>query len=316
MKYEILSLALVMAMTVLSCSKTEQENDMTGSDIQKELPDLPDTIRIGSYNMRVTVDPGTNAWEERKHRLVESIIENDFDIFGVQEADITIQSELPTLLSAAGADYSYRFFSPYKQSGTGDKAQGIIYKKDAFSIEDWNFYWVSDTPDESTVNDVGPKGNHRIGACCATVRDLRRKDIRFFLMVSHGHLNEATNTKYAYVYEEQEKRFNTENLPSIFVGDLNATPTSSTSALLRQYWTDSYMFLPNDKKSGPAGTYNGYDHDKNMETARRIDYIYFRGDGLKPLNYVCNDALYDEEFASDHFPVYVDMKIEKTVTWY
>ena len=31
-----------------------------------------DTVRIGTYNLRVTVDKGDNAWASRKHRLVES----------------------------------------------------------------------------------------------------------------------------------------------------------------------------------------------------------------------------------------------------
>ena len=47
-----------------------------------------DTVRIGTYNLRVTVDKGDNAWASRKHRLVESVRDNGFDIFGVQEASL------------------------------------------------------------------------------------------------------------------------------------------------------------------------------------------------------------------------------------
>lgn len=314
----ITSFCALLILNAMSCSKPESDDNgqQAGNEIPEEIAGLPDTLRIGSYNLRVTADSGVNSWEERKTRLVESIIDNDFDIFGVQEADVTIQSELPQLLAAAGADYGYRFFSPYNQSGTGDKAQGIFYKKSVLSLERWNFYWVSDTPDESTVNDTGSSGDYRRGACWAIMKDLRRNDLRFFFMVSHGHLNSGTNSKYAYVYEEQEKRYNTEGLPSIFVGDLNATPTSATYSELRGHWDDTFIWLSNDKKTGPTGTYNGFDHNKDMESARRIDYIFFRGDGIEPLNYVCNDALYDGEFASDHFPIYSDMKISPVTTWY
>ena len=325
MKHGLIITFFALSLTAaFSCTKPEQEDDGTtpgtggGTTIEvpEELADLPDTIRIGSYNLRVTTDSGINSWEQRRDRLVQSIADNDFDVFGVQEADITIQSDLPNLLRAAGLNYNYRFFSPYNQAGSGDKAQGIFYKSPEFTLQNWQFFWVSDTPDESTVNDTGGSGSYRRGGCCAVMRDNSRENLRFFFMVTHGHLNSGTNEKYADVYEEQEKRFNTENLPSILVGDLNAVPTSNTSSVLRTYWEDSFMYLPDDKKTGPSGTYNGFDHNKNMETARRIDYIYFRGDDIEPLEYVCNDALYDGEFASDHFPIYVDMEISQPTIWY
>ena len=316
----IITFCALTLMTAFSCEKTEKEDNGGGGNTTPEIPeglaDLPDTIRIGTYNLRVSTDNGINSWEQRRGRLVQSIAENDFDVFGVQEADITIQSDLPQLLKAAGLNYGYRFFSPYKQTGSGDKAQGIFYKSPDFTLQNWQFFWVSDTPDECTVNDTGGNGSYRRGGCCAVMKDNMRSNLSFFFMVTHGHLNSGTNEKYAYVYEEQEKRFNTGNLPSVLVGDLNAIPTGYTSSVLRTYWEDSFMYLPEKSKSGPSGTYNGFDHNKNMETARRIDYIYFRGEDMEPLQYVCNDALYDGEFASDHFPIYVDMKISQPKTWY
>ena len=316
----IITFCALTLMTAFSCEKTEKEDNGGGGNTTPEIPeglaDLPDTIRIGTYNLRVSTDNGINSWEQRRERLVQSIAENDFDVFGVQEADITIQSDLPQLLKAAGLNYGYRFFSPYKQTGSGDKAQGIFYKSPDFTLQNWQFFWVSDTPDECTVNDTGGNGSYRRGGCCAVMKDNMRSNLSFFFMVTHGHLNSGTNEKYAYVYEEQEKRFNTGNLPSVLVGDLNAIPTGYTSSVLRTYWEDSFMYLPEKSKSGPSGTYNGFDHNKNMETARRIDYIYFRGEDMEPLQYVCNDALYDGEFASDHFPIYVDMKISQPKTWY
>ena len=42
---------------------------------------------------------------------------------------------------------------------------------------------------------------------------------------------------------------------------------------------------------------------------RRIDFIYYRGKGVTPLRYVCNNRLYSGLFASDHFPVYVDFAL-------
>ena len=49
---------------------------------------------------------------------------------------------------------------------------------------------------------------------------------------------------------------------------------------------------------------------RNTITNYRIDFIYYRGKGVTPLRYVCNDARYDGFFASDHFPVWVDFEIQ------
>ena len=44
-------------------------------------------LRIGTYNLRVksAKDTGEYAWDKRKPRLITSIYDNDFDVFGVNE---------------------------------------------------------------------------------------------------------------------------------------------------------------------------------------------------------------------------------------
>ena len=89
----IITFCALTLMTAFSCEKTEKEDNGGGGNTTPEIPeglaDLPDTIRIGTYNLRVSTDNGINSWEQRRGRLVQSIAENDFDVFGVQEADIT-----------------------------------------------------------------------------------------------------------------------------------------------------------------------------------------------------------------------------------
>ena len=106
-----------------------------------------------------------------------------------------------------------------------------------------------------------------------------------------------------------ERRYNTGGLPSVFVGDLNAPPSARASSVLRETWTDSYMCLPDGSKSGPEGTFNGF-RMPLPDSTRRIDYVYFKGPGIRPVEYVCNGSLYDGCYASDHFPVYVEMEIK------
>ena len=50
------------------------------------------TLRMGSYNLRrAGLDEGDNAWDVRKDRLKQSILNCSFDVVGFQEVDVNQQ---------------------------------------------------------------------------------------------------------------------------------------------------------------------------------------------------------------------------------
>lgn len=267
-------------------------------------------IKIGSYNLwRSDIGKGEYSWENRKHRLAKSITECGFDIFGAQEVDSRIQKELPSLISEAGGyDYKWFVFSPYSDDGgTGDKAQAILYRDSRFEIEDSHHFWFSETPEiKSTGWD---EQKYFRGGCCAIFRDLKTGR-RFFLILAHMPLARTANLKAAEIIMAEASKYNPEGLPAIFLGDLNTTPDSPSSSLFTKYWNDSFTSIPSRLVSGPSGTFNGAEEERNMETARRIDYIYWKGD-VKISGYVCNDKKYDGYYPSDHCPIYVNIIIKK-----
>lgn len=258
-------------------------------------------FRIGTYNIRMSnLDKDeANVWSARKPRLMRSIKDNAFDIFGVQEASTQAQADLKTEF---GKDYTVNFFSPYWQSGKGDKAMGILFRTSKFSMGDWHWFWASDTPDVCSQNDTGDKGNFNRGGCCAIFTH-KETGLKFFLICTHACLNAEPNAKYAKVYIDIEKKYNSDGLPSFFVGDFNAVPSAAATATYRTWWNDAY--LSTDVRDGAANTYNGW---SNQNGKTRIDYIYFRNN-VKIGSYHCNNTLYDELYASDHFPVSADVKI-------
>ena len=109
-----------------------------------------------------------------------------------------------------------------------------------------------------------------------------------------------------------EKKYNPDGYPSFFVGDMNARPAQNSVATYLTYWKDVYLEVGKDNIKGPFSTYNDFDTSINLnKDPRRIDYIYYRN--ATPLNYVCNDATYEGCYASDHLPVYSDMRICATI---
>ena len=274
-------------------------------------------VRIGTYNLRrakLDRNSETNNWEARLPRLVESFRLCNMDICGVEEVDLEQQESLPKLLAESGLDYDTYFFSPYSQDGKGTKAHGIFWKKDRFQADDPHFFWVSDPPDKMQVNDHGNgavQGNFYRGGFCMTFTDLRNNGAKYFVIVTHAPLGIEEHAKNAHVYADIEKRFNPERYPSFFIGDLNARETDPASQFYRSYWTDSYQFFDADslRREGPAGTFNGWKPDVIKGPGRRIDYVYFRGRGIKPQRYVCDSRRFGGFLASDHYPIYVDFRI-------
>lgn len=274
-----------------------QEGNPAGGD-QTEL-----TIRVGTYNIRVASNGETDAqnnWENRKNRLLQSITENNFDIFGVNECKTSQQTWLKEEFQD---QYTFHFFSPYAQNGTGDKAQGIGLKK-GFSLSDWHFFWLNENPDVMVTND----GSYNRGGCCGIVTH-GNTGIKIFFMVTHGALNDAVRDNMAYLYQKMEEKYNPSSLPSFFVGDMNALPSSACSTSYREYWSDTYTSVSQAAVSGPSTTYNAFDLTRNLyTTGNRIDFIYYRN--ATPSNYVCNDKKYGGYYASDHLPIYSDMKVK------
>lgn len=263
---------------------------------------LSEDFRIGSYNLRMSgLDKDNdNVWAVRKERLAKSIRENEFDVFGVQEASSEQQNWLRTEFAS---EYECWFFSPYAAGGAGDKAHGILYRKGSFTLSDPHFFWMGEDPHTMSKSDTGTNGDFCRGGCCATITH-RASGIRFFFMCTHACLNREPNNKYSVIYGQMEKEYNTEGLPSFFVGDMNAQTTHAAYSVYAAYWKDAYVNATS--KKGPANTYNGY---KTALGSSRIDYVFYRGSGIRANEYVCNNNRFNALYASDHFPIYLDCTI-------
>lgn len=260
-------------------------------------------FRFGTYNIRMSNldnDDPDNNWDVRKTRLKQSIEENAFDVFSVEEVSSAQQTWLKTEF---GDKYDCYFFSPYATSGSGDKAHGILYKKGQFTISDPHFFWMGDNPHAMSTSDTGVQGNFNRGGCCAKFTH-KASTIRFFFIATHACLNRDPNDKYAHIYIDMEKEYNPDYLPSFFTGDMNASNTTTAYAEWSKYWKDSYVYA--DSKTGAGNTFNGW---KSAAGSSRIDFIFYRGAGIKAKTYNCNNTRYNNLYASDHFPVTLDCTI-------
>jgi len=266
------------------------------------------TVRIGTYNLwRSDIGKDEYSWNIRKPILAQSILDNGFDIFAAEEVDTTMFRELPKLLTEMGGKYEWLTFSPYAADGTGSmKAQAIVYRADRFQVLDFHHFWCSETPDVMSTG--WDEGKFKRGACCATLQDLR-SGRKLFVMISHFPLGKEARLHFAPIVIEKAKQYNPDGLPSFLLGDLNTRDSRPESKILRDWWVDAFLALPPEQREGPYGSFNGHDVNKNLEEAPRIDFVYFKGQGVTPLRYVTNPSTYSGIYPSDHCPVYVDFEI-------
>lgn len=267
-------------------------------------PATLEDVRIGTYNIRIqSSSDGDNNWPTRKPITVQSIKDIDFDIFGLQEAQTYHHTYLQETL---GDIYGFEWFCP--NTGSSKESVGIAYKKSEWSLAKLNKFYINSDPDTQAKSDTGSSGNYYRGALCGTFIH-KKTGTKLFFMSTHGCLNKEPNNTYAYLYPEQEARFNPDGLPSFFVGDLNARPDWDSSVLFRTYWNDTYLTIDETLRQGCDDTFNGWDSPEGR-VDRRIDYVYYKGAGVTPTLYKCDNTLYDGKYPSDHWPIYADFTIE------
>lgn len=278
-------------------------------------------FRLGSYNLWIA--SGRNKagspyeWSNSKTALTKSIVADAFDIFGFQEADpSTMQKELPGLVASAGGKYSWKFFGRDSQDATKGEAIGIAYNPDKFTVSDFHYFWLSPTPETMSYG-WDETSYHRM-ACTAVVTELRSGK-KFFLMVTHAPLGSEANANSGNVLVTYEKKYNTQNLTSILVGDMNATSSDPLSTTLRTHWSDIYKSTSASQHSGSTGTFHSHGtHEEYLtQEKHRIDYIYVRegASGYTVSSYRADATKYASSdgtkiFPSDHCPIMMDVRLK------
>lgn len=298
-KVSIAALVAVSAFCAVSCG-TARKTPASPREMQ---------VRIGTYNLwRSDIGKNEYAWAGRKHILARSIVDNAFDVFAAEEVDTAMFRELPDLVKKAGGNYEWHTFSPYDPEGKGSmKAQAIVFRADRFELVDFHHFWCSETPD--VISTGWDEQKFKRGACCATLKD-KETGRKIFVMASHFPLGKEARLYFAPIVIERAKLYNQDGLPSFLVGDLNTRQERPESEILRSYWNDAFITVPTEKRTGPVGSFNNHNVDADMEKAPRIDFVYYKGEGVCAERYVTNDAKYEAIYPSDHCPVYVDFIIK------
>ena len=304
-RYTLLLVALLLCITTIE-AKAKPKREATPKQT---------SIYVGSYNLwaarardwkitRQGAGPEARLWENAAHIVAQSIADNGFDICGTQECDFRVRELLPELLkkTKGGKNYKIWWGLADPENPENSSANGVIYRADRFKILGGRVVWLSETPDiKSTGWD---EKRHIRTASFLKVLDKRSKQ-PFYFIVTHIPLKPKAKEMSAGVIIEHEKKFNTEGLISILVGDMNARQEMSYSAHIREHFDDAYLIA--DKRCGTQGTFTGSAQNEANFTRpdRRIDYIYIHADDksrYKVHSYEVIRKKYKHKDGNEYFP--------------
>lgn len=267
-----------------------------------------DVIKVVSFNLRRDFGPQRkNRWETRKELAARMISESDAAIIGVQEFLPRMRQDLKEMLEG------YSIFGKGRLSGknpNNDEHSDIIIKNNDVEVASCHTFWLSKHPD------VPSRAYFAVYPRICTVAEVKMKKsgrrIRVF-NTHFDHVSPLARTFGAKLILEQIHRFNqTDPLPTIVMGDFNASPNSKAVRLMRENLMnykdvrlqDIYGFL--DQLIG--NTYHGF-KGRITQKFKPIDYI-FVSDDFEVVTASVNTQSYDGAYPSDHYPISAVLRLK------
>lgn len=267
-------------------AKTEKDVVFTLASPQRKA-DVSDTLKVMSFNLKV----GSKT-ADRDARAIKIIKNYMPDVLGVQEASPAWMSTLKANLSA------YAYVGLGRDGGSNGEHSAIFYLKDKFTLVEQGTKWLSDTPD--TVSKFSESSLNRIYTYAVLKRN---SDGKIFVHVNthFDHKSDEARAKQAQALIQGISELSNK-YPTIVTGDFNATEdTSPIKTILSANFNNSSAIA--DSKYG-SGTFHGNSGKNSI-----IDFCFVTKGNTSVQNYrVCNEQI-DGDYPSDHYPVYVEMKI-------
>ena len=258
-------------------------------------------IKVMTYNIRyATVNDGENQWERRKDFLSDQINFQAPDIFGIQEGLLHQVNYL------AEQRTSYDFIGVGRDDG--DKKGefcAIFYNKDKLDLLGQNTFWLSETPEEVSVG--WDAAMERI--CTYGFFMDKSGGTMFWVFNTHfDHIGELAREKSAELIVQKIKEVNKDDFPVILMGDFNLNDQSKPIEYLSTAFNDS-RGISSNRPFGPFGTFNEFQFHEPVKD--RIDYIFCSKENVQVKKYAVLTDSKDGKYPSDHFPVFVELSINK-----
>lgn len=248
-------------------------------------------IRVVTFNLRYT-GSGKTSIAYRAPLMAAQLKEIDADSMGFQEATLRWMIYLEKNLE----NYAYVGVSRANGSQIGEFSP-VFYKKDKYNAVDWGTFWLSKTPEKAGSKDWD---SNNVRICTWALLENKETGERYVHLNTHlDHISGEARENQMNILLTKVKEFVGE-YPIVLTGDFNDVAGSSMYNLATEVLTDSSMAAP--------VTDNKYTYHAYGEAESKIDFIFVSND-TSPLVYHVIDDKIDDTYLSDHYGIYVDLKL-------
>ncbi|OOG45898.1 endonuclease/exonuclease/phosphatase family protein [Rhodanobacter sp. C01] len=249
-------------------------------------------LRIMTFNVRVPVDTGMNAWVNRRDLMVSVIKAEHPDLLGTQE----LTEEQGEYIAAHLPGYAW--FGQGREGGTKGEHMGVFYRTDRLEVLRSGDFWLSDTPDVPGSITWGQPYPRMV-----TWAKFRLRDGGGTFNYFNTHFPYRPEDVRARMLSAKEIMQRIGKLPStarvILAGDFNCGPDSPVYAKLTATLHDAWTTATS--RSGPEKTFHNFTGNPDQ----RIDWILSRG--FKAITVQTVTTHDGARYPSDHFPVVAEL---------
>ena len=291
-------------------------------------------IKVGSYNLmtsdsrlkHIAKTPGMSHqryWGNSACAVAAQISDLDCDIIGLQEICDTIwgwtgDKGVRQLMEANG-DTRYKWvLYPNSKSGKISYDVAIGYKADVFTELESGIYWLGGIFDRSEALSPEWKGCNRPCVWAKLQHNQTGKTLYFFsvhfVVPSISKAGNAFNAENCIKYAEE--LIGSKKIPSIIVGDFNATKGAPAFETVENSgrWHDVFYILKDEGVLGDEETKKGTQNAKDEQSIGgwRPDHITCDGN-FTPVSFKTVRSKYPTadgtmHYPSDHFPVIAELE--------
>jgi len=252
-------------------------------------------VSLMTYNIRLDVaSDGDNAWPNRSEKLVSQLQFYAPDIFGIQEG-------MPHQVEFIDEQLSnYNFIGQGRDGENKGEYSALYFNIEKYNVVQQGTFWLSETPSEVSIgwDAAFPR------VCTYGLFVNKETGVSFLVFNTHlDHIGNIAREKSLEFILRKIDEINLQNLPVILMGDFNLEPQSKAISILKQQMNDSQE-ISREAPFGPEGTFNGFNYFESQN--RRIDYIFVSKNSSVKKYAVLNNSK-DFKYASDHFPVFVEL---------
>ena len=262
-------------------------------------------------------------WCHSAQAVAAQVSDLDCDIIGLQEVcdsiwGLTGDKGFRTLMEEAGNTQYKWILYPNGSKGNLSYDVAIGYKSDVFTELESGIYWLAGIFDRSEALPTAPKGSKRPCVWAKLQHNQTGKILYFFSahFVVPGISKEGNAFNAENCIKYAEELIGSRKIPSIIVGDFNATKGAPGFDVVEASgrWHDVFYILKDEGLLDESETKKGTCNAKNEQSISgwRPDHITIDGnltaESFKTVRDKYPTADGTEHYPSDHFPIVAELK--------